>query len=65
MLMVSDKKMLMLGHPTGANQGGCGLLCQGHHRRLREFNAGPVRNRVPKEAESSQKTEEEEKRTQT
>ena len=28
MLMVSDKKMLMLGHPSGANQVGCGLLCQ-------------------------------------
>ena len=28
MLMVSDKKMEVLGHPTGANQVGCGLLCQ-------------------------------------
>ena len=26
MLMVSDKRMLMLGHPSGANQVGCGLL---------------------------------------
>ena len=28
MLIVSDKKMEMLGHPTGANQVGCGLLYQ-------------------------------------
>ena len=28
MLMVSDKEMKVLGHPTGANQVGCGLLCQ-------------------------------------
>ena len=34
-------------------------------KRLREFNAGPARNKVPKEAEDSHQLEEEEKRTQT